>query len=217
MTKTKTALILYGGWEGHQPTETTGFFKRELEDRGFSVSLTEDLAALEEEESLQGYDLIIPNWTMGKISNPQAKGFERAIEAGSGLAGWHGGMGDAFRGCTRFLFMTGGQFVAHPGNVVKYSVNIVDHDHPVTQGLGDFEMESEQYYLHTDPDNHGLATSIVTGIGAPWVRGVVMTVVWTRKHGEGKVFYCALGHRLEDFEVPECRAIISRGLAWAAR
>lgn len=213
----KTALIFYGGWEGHQPQETTELFTQVLEEDGFAVNPSEDLSDLENVDDLLVYDLIVPNWTMGELSQDQVKALSEAVAQGCGLGGWHGGMGDAFRNNTNFQFMTGGQFVAHPGNVKPYKVNISNPDHPITAGLSDFEMVSEQYYMHTDPGNQVLATTAFDGSVHSWIEGTAIPVVWTRQWGEGKVFYCSLGHQVKDFEVPECREIIRRGLNWAAR
>ena len=76
---------------------------------------------------------------------------------------------------------------------------------------------SEQYYMHVDPSNEVLATTTFSGEHAPWIAGVVMPVVWKRKHGEGRVFYSSLGHVASEFDVPEMRTIVKRGLLWAAR
>lgn len=213
----KTALIFYGGWEGHFPAETTDLFSRLLEEDGFAVNCTESLEDLEDVEDLLVYDLIIPNWTMGEISNKQADSLAEAVSRGCGLGGWHGGMGDAFRNNTHYQFMVGGQFVAHPGKIISYKVNITNTEHPITRDLEDFSMESEQYYMHVDPSNEVLAQTTFDGAVHPWIDGATIPVVWVRKWGQGNVFYCSLGHQMEDFEVPQCREIIRRGLIWAAR
>ena len=213
----KTALIFYGGWAGHQPAETTELFTRILEGDGFAVRATDSLDDLLSVDDLMANDLIIPNWTMGQMSGPQARALSTAISRGCGLGGWHGGMGDAFRENTHFQFITGGQFVSHPGGIKKYAVHLADRQHPITEGLNDFEMESEQYYLHTDPANTVLATTTFDDADTHWIAGTVMPVVWTKKWGDGKVFYCSLGHVVGDFDVPECREIVRRGLNWAAR
>lgn len=214
----KTAIIFYGGWKGHHPVETKELFTKVLEGDGFAVSSSDNLQDLENADELKTYDLIVPNWTMGELSKEQSDALSEAVAHGCGLGGWHGGMGDAFRNNTRYQFMTGGQFVAHPGGSQnKYTVNITVQDHPITEGLNDFEMETEQYYMHTDPGNQVLASTTFNGKVHPWIDGTVIPVVWTRRWGEGKVFYCSLGHEMKDFEVPECCEIIRRGLNWAAR
>ncbi|MBA3336655.1 MAG: ThuA domain-containing protein, partial [Chloroflexia bacterium] len=139
-----------------------------------------------------------------------------AVRGGVGLGGWHGGMADAFRYETDYQFMVGGQWVAHPGEILDYTVQITAPDDPITAGLGDFAMRSEQYYLQVDPSNEVLATTTFRGEEFPWVAGTVMPVVWKRHYGAGRVFYCALGHQAHDFDVPEARLIVERGLLWAA-
>ena len=128
-------------------------------------------------------------------------------------------MCDAFRNNTEYQFMTGGQWVAHPGGIVDYTVNIVDREDPITRGLRDFQMKSEQYYMHTDPGNKVLATTTFSGEhgGCHWIKGTVMPVVWTRMWGNGRVFYTSLGHVAKDFAVPEATEILRRGMLWAAR
>jgi type 1 glutamine amidotransferase len=142
---------------------------------------------------------------------------QAAVRGGVGLAGWHGGMADAFRDNTDYQFMVGGQWVAHPGNIIDYRVDIGNHTHPITAGLAGFAMHSEQYYMHVDPNNQVLATTTFDGTHAAWTAGTVMPVAWTRQWGAGRVAYCSLGHVLKDFDVPEAREIVKRGLLWASR
>jgi type 1 glutamine amidotransferase len=154
---------------------------------------------------------------MGTIEPGPLAALHDAVVSGVGLAGFHGGMGDAFRDATDFHFMVGGQFVAHPDDIKDYDVAIADHDHEITRGLGDFSVRSEQYYLHVDPAVHVLATTVFEPESAPWVAGTVMPVAWTRRHGEGRVFYSSLGHQPADLDVPEARELLRRGMLWAAR
>lgn len=214
---TKKALIFYGGWEGHEPDKTSRRFADILEGHGYRVDRLPDLEVLTDAERMAGYDLIVPMYTQSEIEPEQEKGLLDAVKAGAGLGGWHGGMGDAFRKSTEYQFACGGQWVAHPGNIIDYTVNITNHDDPITAGLSDFEMHSEQYFMHVDPSNEVLATTTFGGEHAPWIEGTVMPVVWKRKYGEGKVFYCSLGHVDADFEVPEAQTIVERGLLWATR
>jgi uncharacterized protein len=138
-------------------------------------------------------------------------------KGGVGLAGWHRGLADSFRDNPNYHFMVGGQFVAHPGGIVEYEVNIADREDPITAGLEDFRVRSEQYYVHVDPHNEVLATTTFGGEHAPWIEGAVVPGVWKKRWGEGKVFYCSLGHAAADFDVPEVRKIVERGMLWASR
>ena len=213
----KSALFVVGGWNGHTPFQSADIFAGLLRQEGYDVEISDTLDSYLDADKLRSLDLIVPTWTMDKITNEQADGLLAAVQSGVGVGGWHGTMGDSFRDNTNYQFMVGGQWVAHPGNIIDYTVNITNHDHPITVGLSDFAMHSEQYYMHTDPSNNVLATTTFTGEHTPWIAGTVMPVLWTRMWGEGRVFYCSLGRVAADFDVPEARELVRRGLLWASR
>ena len=211
----KKAWITWGGWNGHEPDRTAGLFKRLLEEKGFAVDLTDSLDDLKDAAKMASYDLLVPVWTMSTIDKEALKGMLEAVKNGVGIGGWHGGAGDAFRNETDYQFMIGGQWVAHPGNIIPYEVEVVKND-PITAGISRFRMHSEQYYMHTDPGNEVLAVTTFSGDHAPWIAGTIMPVAWKRHYGKGRVFYCSLGHVAADFEVREAREMTLRGLLWAA-
>jgi len=213
----KTALFVWGGWEGHEPRQLVEVFVPILEAEGYRVEVFDTLEPFADEAKMNSLDLVLPCWTMGSITPEQEKGLLGAIAGGTGIAGWHGGMCDAFRSNTNYQWMTGGQWVAHPGDIRTYTVNIIKRDDPIVAGLSDFQMTSEQYYLHVDPSNEVLATTTFDGTSAPWIAGCVMPVVWKRAWGQGRVFYSSLGHVARDFNVPECREIMRRGMLWASK
>jgi hypothetical protein len=213
----KKALIVWGGWDGHEPKLCTDIFAPILRERNYNVTISDTLDIYLNTEFMLALDLIVPIWTMGTITREQEKGLLDAIAGGVGVAGWHGGMGDAFRNNTTYQWMVGGQWVAHPGNIIDYEVNIIDRTDPITAGLNDFKMHSEQYYMHVDPSNQVLATTTFTGEHASWVNGAVMPVVWKRMWNQGRVFYSSLGHHASDFTVPEAKEIQIRGMMWASR
>jgi type 1 glutamine amidotransferase len=213
----KTALMVWGGWNGHEPKQCVDIIAPLLEKSGFRVDISDTLDSYLNVEKLKGYNLIVQVWTMGKITNEQLSGLKAALESGVGFGGWHGGMGDSFRESTDYQFIVGGQWVAHPGGVIDYGVTITNHTDPITAGLADFKMHSEQYYLHVDPKNEVLATTTFGGEIHPWIAGTVMPVVWKRQWGAGRVFYSSLGHVAADFQVPAAREIVLRGLLWAAK
>lgn len=213
----KSALAIWGGWDGHQPKETTAIFADFLRQEGYAVTVTDSLDALLDVESLKKQDVLLLCWTMGSISPEQLNGLQEAVKSGVGLAGWHGGLCDAFRGNLAYEMMTGGQFIDHPGGIIDYTVNITQPQDPIVQGLRDFSMRSEQYFMHVDPGNEVLATTTFGGDMLPWIEGTVMPVVWKRRFGAGRIFYSALGHVVGDFDVPECLEIQKRGILWASR
>ena len=213
----KNALIVWGGWLGHEPKQCIEIFTPWLKEKGYSVDVHESLDAYLDHEKMTKLSLIVPAWTQGTITREQEKGLLDAVKSGVGIAGWHGGMGDAFRNNVEYQFMVGGQWVAHPGNIIDYEVNILDHDDPVTHGLRDFKMHSEQYFMHVDPSVKVLATTTFTGEHAPWIKGTVMPVAWKKIYGKGRVFYTSLGHVAADFNVPEAEEIVKWGMLWASR
>jgi len=213
----KSALIVWGGWDGHEPKPCADIIAPVLREEDFEVEVSDTLDSYLDAEKMASLSLVVPIWTMGEISPEQANGLLDAVRGGVGIAGWHGGMGDAFRMHTEYQFMVGGQWVAHPGGIVDYEVNIINHEDPITRGLSDFRMHSEQYYLHVDPSNEVLATTTFSGEHSPWIAGCVMPAVWKRRYGEGRVFYTSLGHVAKDFEVPEVLKIVRRGARWASR
>lgn len=213
----KSALFVWGGWDGHQPQRCVNIFAPWLEEQGFEVEISTTLDSYLDGEHLRALSLIVPIYTMSTITDEQERGLLDAVESGVGLAGWHGGTADAFRDNPAYQFMIGGQWVAHPGGVIDYTVEIARPDDPIMAGLSDFRMHSEQYYMHVDPSNEVLATTTFDGTYHPWIAGTVMPVVWKRSWGAGRVFYSSLGHVAADFDVPEARTIMQRGLLWAAR
>ncbi len=213
----KSALFVWGGWEGHQPKQCVDIFAALLRAEGYRVEIADTLDVYRDVDHLRTFDLISQCFTQGALTPEQERGLLDAVASGVGFGGWHGGLADAFRQNTHYQFMCGGQWVAHPGDIRDYTVNIVNHADPITAGLSDFAMRSEQYYLHVDPSNEVLATTTFDGQAAPWIAGCVMPVVWKRRWQQGRVFYCSLGHQASDFDVPEAREIVRRGLLWAAR
>jgi len=206
----KKALIVRGGWTGHEPVQVSEILAGALRENGFEVEISETLDSFRDAAKLAERDLIVPIWTMGTIEREQERGLLEAVRNGVGIAGVHGGIGDAFRQNTEFQYMVGGQWVAHPGNDgVEYMVEITDVDDPITAGLHDFKVKSEHYFMHVDPGNRVLA---ITRFG-----DTIMPVTWTKMYGKGRVFYCSLGHVAQVFEQdPQILIMVTRGMLWAA-
>jgi type 1 glutamine amidotransferase len=216
----RRALIVQGGWPGHAPAEATELFIPFLKEAGFDVSVAENLEVYADDGFMADVDLVVQCWTMGEILPDEIRGLRAAVAAGTGLAGWHGGIVDSFRMATDYLQMTGGQFAAHAHDLVPHSVEVVaEHaDHPIVAGIERIDLVSEQYWMLTDPACEVLATTeIARRDGDPWHEPVVSPAVWTRRWGAGKVFVCTPGHQLADLETPEIRTLIERGMLWASR
>jgi len=215
----RKALIVWGGWDGHQPREVAEIFRELLANESFNVEVSDTLDAFLDAEKLRQLNLIVPVWAMGKITNEQVKSALEAVQAGVGIAGCHGGMCDSFRENTEWQFMTGGQWVAHPGNDgVKYRVKIGPAKNAITDGMADFDISSEQYYMHVDPAVKVLATTRFPTADGPHVGNgpVDMPVVWTKMFGKGRVFYNSLGHQANIVSLPPVLELMRRGFLWSA-
>jgi type 1 glutamine amidotransferase len=196
----------------------TDLFVPFLEEQGYTVELSDRLAVYEDAGLLAATDLILQCWTMGTLTREQSEGLAAAVRAGTGLAGWHGGIIDSFRGDVHYQLLTGGQFLMHPPGFHDHEVRLVPEraEHPVVAGLGDFRVHTEQYWVATDPLVDVLATTtfepdeVLAGTA-------VMPAVWTRNWGAGRVFVNTIGHKPDDFDVPEVRTLTERGLLWASR
>ena len=222
----KKALIVTGGWKGHEPYKAGQIFNEFLISAGYETNISTNLDVYLNIEELKSMHLIVPVWTMGEISKNQEKNLLQAVASGVGIAGWHGCMGDSFRQSTDYQFMIGGQWVSHPGGIINYDVKITNTTDQITKGISDISISTEQYYMHIDPSNEVLATTqfkgdqIISDIApykCEWISGNVMPVVWKRKWGQGNVFYNSIGHKLSDFDVPEVLEIIKRGMLWASK
>ena len=213
--KNKNILIVYGGWQDHQPEIFAGKIANWLEAQQANVTLSKSTGIYLDKTVMSKTDLIIQHITMSTIKSSESKALQNAVANGTALAGCHGGLGDSFRNDTEFQYMIGGQFVKHPGGQVDYSVKISKPGHFVTKGIEGFSLNSEQYYMHIDPSINIIATTVFNGDYDPWIEGVEMPVVWTKTYGKGKIFYSSLGHSADIFEIPEVWKITTRGVTWA--
>ncbi|MBK5249772.1 MAG: ThuA domain-containing protein [Actinomycetales bacterium] len=230
---TKTALIVRGGWDGHQPVETSDSVIPFLRESGHAVRIEESPAIYADAGFMATVDLIVQVNTMSTIADNELRGLIEAVKAGTGLAGWHGGIADSYRNSPDYLQLIGGQFAHHAArapraeltdeqsdNYVRYTVNIVQEkaDHPVVAGISDFELETEQYWVLSDEYNDVLATTTIAARDFdPWNRSFTTPAVWTREWGHGRIFVCTPGHRLEVLDDANVRTIVERGLLWASR
>jgi uncharacterized protein len=231
-TARKTALVVRGGWDGHQPTEATALFIPHLVDNGYDVRVEGSPKVYADAAYMAGVDLIMQCMTMSTIEKDEFKGLRAAVEAGTGLAGWHGGIADSYRNTSDYLHLIGGQFACHPGkhpsestgeqsdNYVPYTVNMLPEaaDHPITTGIDDFDLVTEQYWVLADTYIDVLATTTQkVREWDPWHRPVTSPAIWTRNWGQGRIFVTTAGHRVEILQHPSVRTVIERGLLWASR
>lgn len=229
----RRALIVRGGWDGHQPVETTESVIPFLTANGFVLRIEESPAAYADADYMAGVDLIVQTNTMSTIADDELAGLIAAVRNGTGMGGWHGGIADSYRDSADYLQLIGGQFAHHAAkapkdqlageqadNYLTYTVNIAPEraNHPIVAGISDFVLTTEQYWVLSDDYNDVLATTTVAARAFdPWHRPVTTPAVWTREWGDGRIFVCTAGHRLEILNDPNVRTIVERGLLWAAR
>ncbi|TNB47558.1 hypothetical protein FF124_11925 [Martelella lutilitoris] len=215
MTRRK-ALVVYGGMALHTPREGAETVRDILEAHDFTVDVTDDYDALGAED-VGTNALVVPVITDGELSKEKMAKLIAAVQAGTGLAGYHMGLATSFRASVPFRYAASCYWVSHPGDIITYRVDVTRPDHPIMDGIESFEHTSEQYYLNYDPAVEVLASTTFSGAFHPWRKNVVMPVVFTTTHGKGRVFYSSLGHTADELEIPNVRAILTRGLLWAAR
>jgi uncharacterized protein len=214
------ALVVWGGYADHQPKEAVERFIPHLSGAGFEIIVRDTLDAYSDDALMSSVGLIMQSWTTGDLTLDQFRGLSAAVRRGAGLVGWHGGLCDAFRHLPAYQFMTGGQWLAHPGGShATYTVDIAAAaaSDPVVAGLSSFSITSEQYYLAVDPAVEVLATTTFRRpVEAPWIEEAVIPAAWRKTWDKGRVFYVSWGHHASDFDVVPARRIVERGLLWAA-
>lgn len=213
----KKVLMVYGGWEGHQPDIFALNVSKWLSEEGVQLVTSDSLEIYTDDKMMDSIDLIIQHWTMGQITKEQFSGLEGAVKRGVGLAGCHGGLADSFRNNPEYQYIIGGQWVEHPGGSIDYKVAIVNSNDPISYGIKDFTMKNtEQYYMHVDPNTKVLATTKFTDSIHPWIKDRVIPVAWKTHYGAGRVFYLSIGHKPEDFNSEEAKQLFLRGIKWAS-
>ena len=213
----RKAMIVWGGWPGHDPDLCASIIRGWLKAEGFDVRIETTTAAFAD-PAIHDLSLIVPICTMSKIEKAEALNLCAAVQAGVGMAGHHGGMGDAFRDSVEYQFLCGGQWVAHPGGIIDYKVDVTRPDDPIMAGVAELRAPLRAV-LHAcrsrqrsagDDHVHRRARTLDRWRGdAGGVEEAAMA--------QGRVFYSSLGHRAYELDVPEIRTVMTRGLLWAAR
>lgn len=228
----RQALVVRNGWDGHQPVEATDSFLPFLREHGFTVGVHDSPAVYADADVMAGIDLVVQCNTMSTIGKDELRGLRTAVESGTGLAGWHGGIADSYRNEADYLQMIGGQFAHHPGkhpdersgdqsdNYLPHRIDVLPEaaDHPIMRGISSFTLTTEQYWVLSDGLNDVLATTTIESRPwDPWSRPITSPAVWTRQWGRGRIAVCTPGHNLEVLADATVRTIIERGMLWASR
>ncbi len=230
---TRRALVVRGGWEGHHPVEATELFIPFLKEQGYEVRIEESPEVYADADELAATDLVLQSMTMSSIEKDAFEGLRTAIENGMGFTGWHGGIADSYRASSDYLQLVGGQFATHPSkhpddvvgnseedNYLPYTVEITDlgREHPITHGIPDFDLETEQYWvLHDDLIDVLATTTHPAPPWHPWHRPIVSPAVWTRQWGKGRIAVATPGHSIDVLQNEHVRTIIERSILWVSR
>jgi len=198
----KSILIIWGGWQGHDPQGVAEKLANILTDHRYQVDVRSDLGVLIN-ENLKTYDVLIPIWSCGIASPIYIQPLLEAIESGLGLVTWHGGI-NWFDQADYYDLI--GAYYLRDTPVESYSVQL--EDHAFTKGLTDFDIKSETYYMLVNPMNTLLATTSCKGHRLP--------LMWTKTYGAGRVFYSSLAHDLDQLFMPDHLSILLRAIEWAA-
>lgn len=227
------ALIVRGGWNGHRPVESTELFIPFLEVHDYDVQVVESPAIYADADAMAAIDLIVQSVTMSEITHEQVMGLHAAVAAGTGLTGWHGGIADSYRASSDYLQLVGGQFATHPSrepahlregseenNYLTYTVDLtaLGRRHPITEGIDDFQLTTEQYWvLHDDLIDVLATTTHPVQPWHPWHRPITSPAIWTRLWGNGRIVVTTPGHSPDILRDANVRTVIERGMLWATR
>lgn len=199
-----------------------------FEDRGPTIAAAFDdlidvtlTTAKADLTDLAAYDAVVDYLTDSTLSDDQRDGLVSFVEDGGGYVGVH---------CAADLTSTasddpdelidareepvpalrellGGHFLTHPEQSIV-DVRIVDHHSPITAGLEDVSVWDEPYVLDVDEDVRVLAR-----MDHP--EHADMPVAWTKHYGDGRVFYCSLGHGTASLTDDDVQALLRNGTRWA--
>jgi len=212
----KNVLLVWGGWDGHNPELFVNHIEKWLISEKANYKIHKGVSAYDNYEELMKYDLIIQSITMGQIGKEELNNLLKAVGNGVGFSGAHGGIADSFRNNPSYQFMVGGQWVFHPAGNIKFKVNILEDE--LTKGIEDFDLFSEQWYIHYDPNIDIVASTTFNGKDYPEIDGVVMPIAWKKIYKKGKIFCLTIGHNPDEFVNDEnAWKLLSKGLLWAMK
>jgi type 1 glutamine amidotransferase len=175
---------------------------------GIETHWTTELDALTA-ESIAAFDVVIDYTTNGDLTDPQWVGLRDFVRDGGGFVGLHGACAtewDTERPRPERATLVGGSFEGHD-EFGPLDVRIVDHDHPITSGLDDFQVLDEPYRCRVTDD-----VRVLTRVDRP---DGTIPAAWVHTFGAGNACYCAHGHDERAFAHPSVQRLLTRGVRWA--
>ena len=202
-------MVMGGHTEGfHQFAIMGPIYEKFLTEAGFEVMLTENRDDFKA-DALDPFDVVVCYTTGENLTEDQAQGLLHGIaNKGIGFVGTHSAS-DSFKETPGFINMVGGKFLSHPSFWPLLTFKVLDHHHPVVEGVEDFEMEEELYLMET----YGHFDLLMS----TWWQGFERPITWVKPYGHGRVLYTALGHDKQQTENPNFQKIVVNGVRWAAQ
>ena len=200
--------LVFVGTEGkyHAHVANGKFVTAILNDEdGITADFSRDYEVLA--DGLDAYNVVLFYTDVGELTAAQETGLLNYIRAGGGFYGLHTAAA-SFRESEPYHEMLNGFFNGH-SPYMTFTVNIGNTDHPITQGLEDFEVVDELYYLKHNPEtSHHLMSAY------DHTKDETHVMAFHHNYGAGRVFYFALGHDLTVLQNPSFQEIIRRGVLW---
>ena len=207
----KLKSLVFVGTEGkyHDHQGNGKFITAILNDtEGIEADFSQDYDVLA--DALADYHVVLFYTDVGELSDAQENGLLNYIRAGGGFYGLHTAAA-SFRESEPYHAMLNGFFNGH-SPYMDFTVNISDSEHPITQGLEDFDAKDELYYLKHIPDNsHHLMYAYDE------TKDETHVMAFHHNYGEGTVFYFALGHDMAVLENSSFQEVIRRGVLWLGK
>ncbi len=204
----KLKLLIFVGTEGiyHDHAGNGQFLTAMINDTDdIAADFSQDYDALA--DGLGGYNTVLFYTDVGELTTAQKRGLLSYIRTGGGFFGLHTAAA-SFRESEGYHSMLNGFFDGH-SPYMNFTVNVSDKEHPITEGLGDFEVTDELYYLKHNPAvSHHLMHAYDE------TKDETHVMAFHHTYGEGRVFYFALGHDMAVLENPSFQTVIRRGALW---
>jgi len=200
---------------GHLWKQTAPAIREILEqDKRFDVRIVEDHEFLAS-DAVFDYDVLFLHFKNYKpVGRPdKIRGnLVNFVKQGKGLFVFHFACG-AFEDWPEYGTLVGKVWDRKTGHDPRgpFTVKIVNDEHPITRGMGDFQADDELYICLTgDRPVEVLATarSKVTDQDHP--------MAFVLNYGKGRVFHSPLGHDVRSIQLPGVAELIRRGCLWVA-
>lgn len=203
-------ILLYQGGRYSSKDVSFKHFKNILTD--YIIDTFEDVQIFNSDKFFE-YIAAIFYSQGGELTNKQEMNILEFIKAGRGFIGLHGASA-SFKSHSKYFEMLGGRFIEHK-RVKSFKVINIEKQHPITRGLEDFTVRDEPYRheFSMSKDIRILAIGDYQDVDNPNLE----PIMWTKSYGEGRVFYCSLGHRTNSLKSPIFQKIIQRAVKWVIK